>query len=140
MTVHPNSLKALEENRKKGQFVSGERAVSCGKKGKIESDKVKAENKSAQELVTMILNAPVLDDKAKAQLEAYGLPSTMFVKTLFNAVQKAGVNSNMLRVLLELIGVLKQQQTNVTVNNHNPYANFTEEELRKIANDTDENE
>jgi hypothetical protein len=53
---------------------------------------------------------------------------------LFNAVQMAGRNSNMLRVVLELIGEVKQAQTNVTVtNNVNPYAGLTEDELRKLA-------
>ena len=36
---------------------------------------------------------------------------------LFNAVQMAGRNSNMLRVVLELIGEVNQAQTNVNVNN-----------------------
>ena len=45
-------------------------------------------------------------------------------------------NSNSARVLAELVGELKQQQTNVTVTtNVNPFANLTEDELRKLAKD-----
>ena len=40
----------------------------------------------------------------------------------------------MLRVVLELVGEIKQQQTNVNVTTTvNPYANLTEDELRKLA-------
>jgi hypothetical protein len=43
-------------------------------------------------------------------------------------------NSNAGRVILELVGDIKQAQTNITVtNNVNPYANLTEDELRKLA-------
>ena len=117
-----NSLKALEENRHKGQFTSGERAVNMGRLGKIESDKVKAENKQKAlereevvEILTRVFNAPV-DEKSAKQLENLNLPKNMLTKTLFNAVQKAGVNSNMLRVLLELINALNQDKTNISVN------------------------
>ena len=63
------------------------------------------------------------------------LPNNLLSKTLYNAVQKAGVNSNMLRVLLELINALSQQQTNVTVNNtmENPVERLNESELRALA-------
>lgn len=43
-------------------------------------------------------------------------------------------NSQMARLVMELMGEVKQAQTNVTVtNNVNPYANLTEDELRKLA-------
>ncbi len=139
--MNRNSLKALEENRHKGQFTSGERAVNMGKLGKIESDKVKAENKQKalerEEVVnvlTRVFNAPA--DKTTAEkLEMLNLPNNLLSKTLYNAVQKAGVNSNMLRVLLELINALSQQQTNVTVNNtmENPVERLNESELRALA-------
>lgn len=45
-------------------------------------------------------------------------------------------NSQMARLVMELMGEVKQAQTNVTVtNNVNPYANLTEDELRKLAKD-----
>ena len=43
-------------------------------------------------------------------------------------------NSQMARLVMELMGEVKQAQTNVTVtNNVNPYAGLTEDELRKLA-------
>lgn len=45
-------------------------------------------------------------------------------------------NSQMARLVMELMGEVKQQQTNVNVTtNVNPYASLTEEELRKLADD-----
>ena len=96
------------------------------------SNRKQAEKKSMKQLVDILLNAPVMDDDLKAKLEAHGLPATIGGKTLFNAINKAGANSNMLRVILELAGELKQQQTNVTVNN-NPYADLSDETLKKMA-------
>ena len=96
------------------------------------SNRKQAEKKSMKQLVDILLNAPVMDDDLKAKLEAHGLPATIGGKTLFNAINKAGANSNMLRVILELAGELKQQQTNVTVNN-NPYADLSDETLKKLA-------
>lgn len=96
------------------------------------SNRKQAEKKSMKQLVDILLNAPVMDDDLKAKLEAHGLPATIGGKTLFNAINKAGANSNMLRVILELAGELKQAQTNVTVNN-NPYADLSDETLKKLA-------
>ena len=145
MTVTPKQL----ENLKKGaatRFVAGERQVEIAKKGKAASDKVKAEKKAKAlereeivQVLTLVFNAPV-DEKTSKTLESLGLPKTVLAKTLYNAAQKSGVNSNMLRVLLELINALKQQEVNVTVNNHSPYTQFSDEELRRIANDTDDYE
>ena len=114
MTVTPKQL----ENLKKGaatRFVAGERQVEIAKKGKAASDKVKAEKKAKAlereeivQVLTQVFNAPV-DEKTSKTLESLGLPKTVLAKTLYNAAQKSGVNSNMLRVLLELINALKQQ-------------------------------
>ena len=141
MGRHPNSLKALEENRKNTQFVAGETQVAIAKKGAIASNKKQAENKQKAlereevvEILTRVFNAPV-DEKSANQLESLNLPKNLLTKTLYNAVQKAGVNSNMLRVLLELINALKTQQTNVTVNNTSPYDSLSVEQLRKLADD-----
>ena len=115
------------ENLKKGaatRFVAGEAQVKIAKKGAAASNKKQAENRAKalerEEVVailTQVFNAPVIDEKTIRQLEAYNLPKNMLTKTLFNAVQKAGINSNMLRVLLELINALNQQQTNINVTN-----------------------
>ena len=98
------------------------------------SNKVKAEKKTMRQLAEICLNAKLTKPEIEAKLKEAGLPATYGGQMLFNAVQMAGRNSNMLRVVLELIGEVKQAQTNVTVtNNVNPYANLTEEELRKLA-------
>ena len=132
MAVNKRSL----ENLKTGKpFKQGEeRARVNGRKGKIKSDIAKAEKKTMRQLAEICLNAKLTKPEIKAKLKEAGLPATYGGQMLFNAVQMAGRNSNMLRVVLELIGEVKQQQTNVTVtNNVNPYAGLTEEELRKLA-------
>ena len=133
MAVNKRSL----ENLKTGKpFKQGEeRARVNGRKGKIKSDIAKAEKKTMRQLAEICLNAKLTKPEIEAKLKEAGLPATYGGQMLFNAVQMAGRNSNMLRVVLELIGEVKQQQTNVTVtNNVNPYANLTEDELRKLAN------
>lgn len=132
MAVNKRSL----ENLKTGKpFKQGEeRARVNGRKGKIKSDIAKAEKKTMRQLAEICLNAKLTKPEIEAKLREAGLPATYGGQMLFNAVQMAGRNSNMLRVVLELIGEVKQAQTNVTVtNNVNPYAGLTEDELRKLA-------
>ena len=132
MAVNKRSL----ENLKTGKpFKQGEeRARVNGRKGKIKSDIAKAEKKTMRQLAEICLGAKLTKPEIAAKLKEAGLPATYGGQMLFNAVQMAGRNSNMLRVVLELIGEVKQAQTNVTVtNNVNPYAGLTEEELRKLA-------
>ena len=132
MAVNKRSL----ENLKTGKpFKQGEeRARVNGRKGKIKSDIAKAEKKTMRQLAEICLGAKLTKPEIAAKLKEAGLPATYGGQMLFNAVQMAGRNSNMLRVVLELIGEVKQQQTNVTVtNNVNPYAGLTEDELRKLA-------
>ena len=132
MAVNKRSL----ENLKTGKpFKQGEeRARVNGRKGKIKSDIAKAEKKTMRQLAEICLNAKLTKPEIEAKLKEIGLPATYGGQMLFNAVQMAGRNSNMLRVVLELIGEVKQEQTNVNVTtNVNPYANLTEDELRKLA-------
>lgn len=103
------------------------------RKGGIASGKARKEKKTMRQLAEICLGAKLTKPELEAKLKEAGLPPTYGGQMLFNAIQKAGVNSNMLRVLLELTGELKQAQTNVTVTNVNPYVNLTEEELRKLA-------
>ena len=104
------------------------------RKGGIASGKARQEKKTMRQLAEICLNAKLTKPEIEAKLKEAGLPATYGGQMLFNAVQMAGRNSNMFRVVLELIGEVKQQQTNVTVtNNVNPYANLTEDELRKLA-------
>ena len=131
--VTEKSLKNLEKG-KKTRFRTGEAQVKIAKKGAEVSNKVQAEKKTMRQLAEICLNAKLTKPEIEAKLKEAGLPATYGGQMLFNAVQMAGRNSNMLRVVLELIGEVKQQQTNVTVtNNVNPYAGLTEDELRKLA-------
>lgn len=102
--------------------------------GGIASGKARQEKKTMRQLAEICLGAKLTKPEVEAKLKEAGLPATYGGQMLFNAVQMAGRNSNMLRVVLELIGEVKQAQTNVNVTtNVNPYANLTEDELRKLA-------
>lgn len=133
MTVTEKQL----QNLKKGKGFSEnstEKQRRISQKGGKASGEAKREKKTMRQLAEICLNAKLTKPEIEAKLREAGLPATYGGQMLFNAVQMAGRNSNMLRVVLELIGEVKQAQTNVTVtNNVNPYANLTEDELRKLA-------
>ena len=126
-------------NLKKGRTLADrtkEEQKKIATMGGIASGKARREKKTMRQLAEICLNAKLTKPEIEAKLKEAGLPATYGGQMLFNAVQMAGRNSNMLRVVLELIGEVKQAQTNVTVtNNVNPYANLTEDELRKLAKD-----
>ena len=133
MAVNKRSLKNLEKGTKINEY-GEDSARILGRKGAERTKQVKAEKKTMRQLAEICLGAKLTKPEIAAKLKEAGLPATYGGQMLFNAVQMAGRNSNMLRVVLELIGEVKQQQTNVTVtNNVNPYANLTEDELRKLA-------
>ena len=94
---------------------SREQAKINGRKGGKASGVARTEKKTLRQLAEIALAAKIHDDKIKEQLEMYGLPATLGGKTIFNAIQKAGLNSHMLRTILELTGDINQQN-NVTVN------------------------
>ena len=85
--------------------------------GGIASGKARREKKTMRHLAEICLNAKLTKPEIAAKLKEAGLPATYGGQMLFNAVQMAGRNSNMLRVVLELIGEVNQVQTNVNVNN-----------------------
>ena len=114
--VTEKSLKNLEKG-KKTRFRTGEAQVKIAKKGAEVSNKVQAEKKTMRQLAEICLNAKLTKPEIDAKLKEAGLPATYGGQMLFNAVQMAGRNSNMLRVVLELIGEVNQAQTNVNVNN-----------------------
>ena len=87
------------------------------RKGGIASGKARQKKKTMRQLAEICLNAKLTKPEIEAKLKEAGLPATYGGQMLFNAVQMAGRNSNMLRVVLELIGEVKQAQTNVNVNN-----------------------
>jgi len=133
MAVNKRSLKNLEKGTKINEY-GEDSARILGRKGAERTKQVKAEKKTMRQLAEICLGAKLTKPEIEAKLKEAGLPATYGGQMLFNAVQMAGRNSNMLRVVLELIGEVKQAQTNVTVtNNVNPYAGLTEDELRKLA-------
>ena len=128
MTVHQNSLNALEENRHKGQ-INSELAVIYQKRGA----ETKRRKKSLGELADIFGNAEV-DEDTKERLRKQGVKGDdnmvqdmAMIYGLYASARRG--NGNAARVLAELKGDLKQQQTNVTVNNNNPLAMLTDEEL-----------
>ena len=133
MTVTEEQLQNLKKS--KGFSVNTtEKQRKISQKGGIASGEAKRERKTMRQLAEICLGAKLTKPEIEAKLKEAGLPATYGGQMLFNAVQMAGRNSNMLRVVLELIGEVKQAQTNVTVtNNVNPYAGLTEDELRKLA-------
>ena len=124
-------------NLKKGRTLADrtkEEQRNIATMGGIASGKTRQEKKTMRQLAEICLGAKLTKPEIEAKLKEAGLPATYGGQMLFNAVQMAGRNSNMLRVVLELIGEVKQAQTNVNVTtNVNPYANLTEDELRKLA-------
>lgn len=133
MTMTEKQLQNLKKSKGfSGNTTEEQRKIS--RKGGIASGEAKRERKTMRQLAEICLGAKLTKPEIEAKLREAGLPATYGGQMLFNAVQMAGRNSNMLRVVLELIGEVKQPQTNVTVtNNVNPYAGLTEDELRKLA-------
>jgi hypothetical protein len=135
MAVSENSLKNLKNgvNFKKN---TAEKQTKIARAGGIASGVAKRRNKTFKECA-QIFGALPADDRQKELLKRQGVTEEAthnmgVVYGLYAAAMRG--NSNAARVLLELVGELKQQQTNVNVSQTvNPYANLTEEELRKLA-------
>ena len=107
-------------NLKKGRTLADrtkEEQKKIATMGGIASGKARQIKKTMRQLAEICLNAKLTKPEIKAKLKEAGLPATYGGQMLFNAVQMAGRNSNMLRVVLELIGEVNQAQTNVNVNN-----------------------
>lgn len=131
MTVSKESLKNLEKRIPINKR-SKDEPMKLGRKGGIASGKARQEKKTMRQLAEICLGAKLTKPEIEAKLKEAGLPATYGGQMLFNAVQMAGRNSNMLRVVLELIGEVKQAQTNVTVNNNaDRFAGYSDEELRQ---------
>ena len=106
------------------------------RKGAEATNRVKAEKKTLRQCAEIFGAMP--DNKTTEELKAQGVEVddvTQNMGVIFGLYKSAKRgNSNAARVLAELVGELKQQQTNVNVtNNINPFANLTEDELRKLA-------
>ena len=116
MAVNPKSLKNLEKSKGfKANTKETQRKIA--RMGAEASNKAQKERKTMRQLAEICLNAKLTKPEIAAKLKEAGLPATYGGQMLFNAVQMAGRNSNMLRVVLELVGEVNQAQTNVNVNN-----------------------
>lgn len=135
MTVHENSLKNLEKS-KGFKANTTEQQRNIARKGAAASTEAKRRKKTFKECALVFGDLPA-DEKQKELLKRQGVTEDIthnmgVICGLYAAAARG--NSNAARVLLELVGELKQQQTNVNVTQTvNPYANLTEEELRKLA-------
>ena len=123
------------EKGKKTQFKAGEQQATIARKGAAASIEAKRRKKTFRECAMAFGELPA-DAKGKALLKKQGVTDDVthnmsVICGLYAAAARG--NSNAARVLLELVGELKQAATNVSVTNVNPYANLTEEELRKLA-------
>ena len=124
------------ENLKKGEktrFRAGEEQVKIARMGGKASGEARNWKSTMNKCMGEHWDAPVDDDRVKAKLKKAHLPQTYFGQMLFNAGQSAGRNPAMLRTILEAMDVLNGQQTNVTVNNGNPYADLSDEALKRMA-------
>lgn len=124
---------------KKTQFKSGDKVAKIAQsKGGINSGISKRRRKTLAECAEIFGNLPI-DDKTKETLTKQGVNADDMTHDMaLICGQYASAlrgNSNSARFLAELLGELKQAQTTVTVNNINPFANLTEDELRKLAKD-----
>ena len=126
------------DNLKKSKGFKGntkEKQRNIARNGGIASGESKREKKSLRQCAEIFGEMP--DIKTTEELKAQGIDMdgvTQNMGVIFGLYKSAKRgNSNSARVLAELVGELKQQQTSVTVNNINPFANLTEDELRKLA-------
>jgi len=127
------------ENLKKGKNFSdntAEKQRKIASKGGIASGIAKRRKRKLAEYAQIFGNLQVSEKEKVALIEA-GIDADDMTNDMAMirgqyASAKRG-NSNSARFLAEITGELKQAQTNVTVNNINPFANLTEDELRKLA-------
>ena len=134
MPVKQASLDNLKKSKGfKGNTRETQRKIA--RMGAEASNRKQAEKKSLRQCAEIFGEMP--DIKTTEELKAQGIDMdgvTQNMEVIFGLYKSAKRgNSNSARVLAELVGELKQQQTNVTVNNINPFANLTEDELRKLA-------
>lgn len=114
-----------------------EKQQEVARMGGIASGVAKRTKKTMKECA-MLFGSLGVDEKTAQSLKKQGVGgddlthNMAVIYGLFASAMRG--NSNAGRVILELVGDIKQAQTNITVtNNVNPYANLSEDELRKLA-------
>lgn len=123
----PLNRKTKEEQR---------RIASQGGKASGEARRAKKNVKECLKLYSeMLVTSPEVKSALKKSgvADAEEMTYSMAMALQFMTSAMRG-NSQMARLVMELMGEVKQAQTNVNVTtNVNPYANLTEDELRKLA-------
>lgn len=141
LNIMPITQKQRENLAKGTKFSENtpEKQRQIASMGGIASGEAKRRKKSIKECAALF-GELACDEATKKLLEKQGIKDAddlthnmAVVYSLFGAVMRG--NANAARVLLELTENIKSQQTNVTVNNNNPYAKLTDEELKKLANE-----
>lgn len=112
MAVHPNSMKALEQNRERTQF-SGEYAVECQKK----SAEIRSLKGEFQAATYKHLMAEVKDPNKKRTLENAGLPATYLGWLIYKSAGRAGLSGGMFESFCKAAGIIEEEKTSVNVNN-----------------------
>lgn len=137
MAVNPKSLENLEKSKGfKANTKETQRKIA--RMGAEASNRKQAEKKSYRECAKYLSSLAIKDEKEIETLAEQGIDKNdmthMMALTYAMLLKAKKGNSQMARLVMELMGEVKEAQTNVTVTNVNPYVNLTEEELRKLAN------
>ena len=110
-----------------------------GRKGGIKSVEAKKKKKSLRECAIMFCDLEC-DEAMKDRLRYYGVDEELFTNgmAIICGLYASAIRGNVgaIRLLLELVGEIKANNNVITVTNTttvNPYANLTEDELRRLA-------
>lgn len=111
------------------------------RKGGIKSGEARRAKKTVKECLKMYSEMKVTSPEMKAALKASGIADTeemtyavaMALQFMTSAMRG---NSQMARLVMEMLGEVDKASVNVNVNNNNtvnPFEHLTEDELRKLA-------
>lgn len=106
-------------NEQKSSLITTENAKEMGRKAGIASGKSRREKKLIKDLLSDLLQKRPKDAETKEMLDRYELDNNngavVAVRILNNAIDG---DAKALRLLLEVMGELDRNKTNVTVNNY----------------------
>ena len=135
MPVSENSLKNLKKGQGHFKRTTKEEQKKIASTGGKKSQQVQKQKKSFRECAKYFAELNTKDAKEIQSLKDAGIADDEMTQamaltfSMFCRAKKG--NSQMARLLMELTGQVKEQGTNVTVNNNtDPFANYTDEELR----------
>lgn len=145
----------MENNKNKGYenlipFTerSKDEVREINRKGGIKSGEARRAKKTVKECLKMYSEMKVTSPEMKAALKASGIADTeemtyaVAMALQFMTAAMRG-NSQMARLVMEMMGEVDKASVNVNVNNNNtvnPFEHLTEDELRKLAAKANVNE